>query len=100
MLKNQVFSWEMHSLNNNVLNNKTVFTITIIEKHIRQTMEVAFHLKKKAAKATEMICAAYEENAVSYLTFKNGINGKRQVGFGLKDEPRAGRPQNIDTDEL
>ncbi|EFN82242.1 hypothetical protein EAI_16781, partial [Harpegnathos saltator] len=34
------------------------------------SIHFAFHLKKNAAEATEMICVAYGENAVSYATCK------------------------------
>ncbi|KAL6254709.1 hypothetical protein P5V15_014020 [Pogonomyrmex californicus] len=47
-----------------------------------------------------MICAAYGENAVSYTTCKRWYQKFRQGDFSLEDEPRAGRPQKIETDEL
>ena len=43
------------------------------KEHIRFSIHFAFHLKKNAAEATEMICAAYGENAVSHATCKGGI---------------------------
>jgi len=46
--------------------------MTITKEHIRFSIYFAFHLKKSAAEATTMICAAYGENAVS-LHVKNGI---------------------------
>ncbi|KAL6265860.1 hypothetical protein P5V15_002684 [Pogonomyrmex californicus] len=47
-----------------------------------------------------MICAAYGENAVSHTTCKRWYQLFRQGDFSLEDEPRAGRPQKIETDEL
>jgi len=40
--------------------------MAIIKEHIRFSFHFAFHLKKNAAEATAMICAAYGENAVSH----------------------------------
>ena len=47
-----------------------------------------------------MICAAYGETAVSYATCKRWYKKLRQGDFSFEDEPRAGRPQKFDTDEL
>ncbi|KAL6260812.1 hypothetical protein P5V15_008338 [Pogonomyrmex californicus] len=60
----------------------------------------SLHLKKNAAEAIAMICAAYGENAVSHTTCKRWYQKFRQGDFSLEDEPRAGRPQKIETDEL
>jgi len=58
-------------------------------------------LKKNAAEATAMICAAYGENALSHTTCKRWYQKSRQGDFSLADEiSRAGRPQKIETDEL
>jgi len=56
--------------------------------------------EKYAAEATAMICATYGENAVSHTTCKRWYHKFRQGDFSLKDEPRVGRPQKIETDEL
>ncbi|KAL6267948.1 hypothetical protein P5V15_001016 [Pogonomyrmex californicus] len=37
--------------------------MAITKEHIRFSIHFAFHLKKNAAEATAMICAAYGENA-------------------------------------
>jgi len=49
-----------------------------------------------------MICAAYRENAkyVSHTAYKKWHQKFRQGDFSLEDEPRAKRPQKIETDEL
>jgi len=47
-----------------------------------------------------MICVAYGENAVSHTTWKRWYQKFRQGDFNLEDEPHAGRPQKIETDEL
>jgi len=49
---------------------KNQFTMAITKEHIRFSINFAFHLKKNAAKATAMICAAYGENAVTHTTCK------------------------------
>ena len=74
--------------------------MAITKEHIRFSIHFAFHLKKNAAEATEMICAAYGENAVSHATCKRWYQKFRQGDFSLKDESRAGRPEKIETDEL
>jgi len=40
--------------------------MAITKQRIRFSIHFAFHLKKNAAEATAMICAAYGENAVSH----------------------------------
>ncbi|EGI62716.1 Mariner Mos1 transposase [Acromyrmex echinatior] len=74
--------------------------MAITKEHIRFSIYFAFHLKKNAAEATAMICAAYGENAVSHATCKRRYQEFRQGDFSLKDESRAGRPEKIETDEL
>ena len=74
--------------------------MAITKEHIRFSIHFAFHLKKNAAEATAMICAAYGENAVSHATCKRWYQKFRQGDFSLKDESRAGRPEKIETDEL
>jgi len=58
------------------------------------------HLKKNAAAATAIICATYGENVVSHITCKRWHQKFCRRNFSLKDEPRAGRLQKIETDEL
>jgi len=72
----------------------------ITKEHIRFSIQFAFHLKKNAAEVTAMICTAYEENAVNHTTCKRWFQKFRQEDFSLEDEPRAGRPQKIETDKL
>jgi len=71
-----------------------------ITKHILFSIHFAFHPKKNAAEATAMICAAYGENAVSHTTCKRWYQKFRQEDFSFENEPRAGRLQKIETDEL
>lgn len=47
-----------------------------------------------------MICTAYGEYAVSYVTCKRWYKKFRQGDFNLDDESRAGRPQMVETNEL
>jgi len=59
-----------------------------------------FHLKTSAAAAIAMICAAYGENAISHTIYKSWYQKFRQEDFSFEDEPHAGRPQKIETEEL
>jgi len=70
------------------------------KEDIRFSIHFAFHLKKNAAEAIAKICAAYGENAVSHTTYKGWYQKFRQGDFSLEDEPRAGCPQKVETDEL
>jgi len=76
--------------------------MAITKEHIRFSIHFAFHLKKNAAEATAMICAAYRENAkyVSHIACKRWHQKFCQGDFSVEDEPRAKRPQKIETDEL
>jgi len=74
--------------------------MAITKEHIRFSIHFAFHLKKNAAGAIAMICAAYRENALSYITCKRWYQKFHQGDFNLEDELRAGRLQNIQTNEL
>lgn len=56
--------------------------------------------KKNAVEAIEMICAAYGKNAINHATCKRWYKKFRQGDFSFKDEPRAERPQKIETDKL
>lgn len=47
-----------------------------------------------------MICVAYGKNAVSHFKCKKWYQKFYQGDFSLKDEPRVGRPQQFETDEL
>jgi len=59
-----------------------------------------FSYERNPAEVTAMICAAHGENAVSHTTYKRQYQKFRQEDFSLEDEPRAGRPQKIETDAL
>jgi len=72
--------------------------MAITKEYIRFSIHFAFHLKKNAAEATAIICAAYGENAVSYTISKRWYQKFRQGDFSLENKPRAGRPQKIETD--
>jgi len=74
--------------------------MAITKEHIRFSIHFAFHLKKNAAEATAIICAAYGENAISHTTCKRWYQKFRQGDFNLENEPRVGRPQKIEMNEL
>jgi len=44
--------------------------MAITKEHIRFSIHSAFHLQKNAAETIKIICAAYGEDAISYITFK------------------------------
>jgi len=56
--------------------------------------------ERNATETIAIICVLYGENAVSHITYKRWYQKFRQGDFSLEDEPRAGRPQKIETDEL
>jgi len=60
--------------------------MAITKQHIRFSIHFTFHLKKNAAEATTMICAAYGENVVSHTTCKRWYQKFRQEDFSLEDE--------------
>jgi len=72
--------------------------MVITKEHIRFSLHFAFHLKKNAAEAIAMICAAYGD-AVSHTTCKR-CQKFRRGDFSLEDEPHAEHHQKIETDEL
>jgi len=74
--------------------------MAIIKEDIRFSIHLAFHLKKNAPEATAMICATYGENAVRNTTCKRWYQEFRQEDFSLEDEPRVGRSQKNETDEI
>jgi len=74
--------------------------MAITKEHIRFSIHFVFHLKKNVAEATAMICAAYGENAISHITCRRWYKKFRQGDFNLEDEPRIGRPQKIEMNEL
>jgi len=74
--------------------------MAITKEHIRFSIHFALHLKKNATEATAMICAVHGENAISHTICKRWYQEFRQEDFNLEDEPRAGRPQKIETDKL
>jgi len=74
--------------------------MAITKGHIRFSPHFAFHLKKNAAEVIAMIYAAHGENTVSHTTCKKWYQKFRQGDFNLEDQPRTGRLQKIETDEL
>jgi len=67
--------------------------MAITKEHIRFSIHFAFHLKKNAAKATAIICAAYRVNVVSHTTCKRWYQ-KFQGDFSLEGELRAERSKH------
>jgi len=74
-----------------------VFTVAITKEHIRFSIHFAFHLKKNAAEATANYLYCIWREAEVILRVKDDINNFVKE---ISDEPRAGRPQKIETDEL
>jgi len=71
-----------------------------IKVHFRFSIHFAFRLKKNAAQSTALIYAMHGENAVNYTICKWWYKKFRKGDFSLEDDPRAGRPQKIETNEL
>jgi len=74
--------------------------IAITKEHIRFSIHFSFYLKKNAADASAMICAAYGENAINHTTCKRRYKKFHQEDFSLENEPRTGRSQKIETTEV
>ena len=74
--------------------------MAISKEHIRYSIHLAFHLKKNAAEAAEMFCAAYGESAVTHTTCKRWYQKFREGDFDLSDRPRSGAPRKFEDDKL
>jgi len=74
--------------------------MAISKEHIRSSIHSEIHLKKNVAEAIAMICVAYGENVVNHTTCKRWYQKFHQEDFSLENEPCAGSPQKIETDEL
>lgn len=63
---------------------------------------ILYHFKSNtnAAQAQKLICAAFGENAVNRATCFNWYKRFASGDYGLEDQPRAGRPEEIDDDTL
>jgi len=70
--------------------------MAITKDDIRFSIHFEFYVKKNAAEATAMICAAYGENAVSHTTCKRWYKNFHQGDFSLEDESPIRRPQKIE----
>lgn len=70
------------------------------KQHLRHCLLFAFQLKKSAAEAQQMICAALGEAAVSYSTCKKWFQRFKQGNFELRDAERPGQPQKVDDEEM
>ena len=70
------------------------------KQHLRHCLLFAFTLKKNAAEAQEMICAALGEDAIAYSTCKKWFQRFRNGNFDLHDEERPGQPKKVEDEEL
>lgn len=68
--------------------------------HIRHCILFAFQLKKNASEATEMICSALGESAITYKTCKKWYQRFRSGDFDLSDRERSGQPRKFEDEEL
>lgn len=68
--------------------------------HIRQFLLYEFQLGRNASEATRNICQAKGDGSMSYATACRWFKRFRNNNFSLDDEPRSGRPTEINLDEL
>ena len=78
----------------------SVCKMTCSEHHIRHCMLYEFNSGKDATTATENICAAYGEDALTVRTCRRWFTKFRCGDTSLEDKPRLGRPVEIDDDAL
>lgn len=74
--------------------------MTCSEHHIRHCMLYEFNSGKDETTATENICAAYGEDALTVRTCRRWFTKFRCGDTSLEDKPRLGRPVEIDDDAL
>ena len=74
--------------------------MTCSEHHIRHCMLYEFNSGKDATTATENICAAYGEDALTVRTCRRWFTKFRCGDTSLEDKPRLGQPVEIDDDAL
>lgn len=72
----------------------------VSRKDLRLLMLHEFRLDRHATEATRNICATMGQGAVSYNTVVSWFQKFRGGSFELEDEPRAGRPQQVDLELL
>uniref|UniRef100_A0A914H940 Mos1 transposase HTH domain-containing protein n=1 Tax=Globodera rostochiensis TaxID=31243 RepID=A0A914H940_GLORO len=70
------------------------------KSQIRALLLYEFQLGHGPTEATRNVCQALGESAVSLRTTKNWFSKFRQGDESLEDQPRSGRPQEIDREAL
>lgn len=69
-------------------------------EHFRHIMLFCYREGAKAAETHRRICAVYGEAALQGSTVRKWFARFKAGNFGVEDEPRSGRPQVVETDEI
>lgn len=70
------------------------------KNQIRSLLLYEFQLGHGATEATKNVCAALGEGVVNLRTTQNWFAKFRSGDLGIEDQPRSGRPREIDRDAL
>ena len=70
------------------------------KEHLRTCVLFAFQLKKNAAEATEIICSALGEGAVTHKMCKKWFQRFRNGDFDLSVRERPGQTKKFEDNEL
>ena len=82
------------------LRNWQLFAMEDKNTHFRHIMLFSYREGISAAQTTRRICAVYGENAVHKSTVEKRFARFKAGNFNLEDEPRSGRPNVVETDEV
>ena len=70
------------------------------KEHLGHCILFAFQLNKNPAEATEMICSALGEGAMTHKTSKKWFQRFRNSDFDLHDRERSGQSKKFEDEEL
>ena len=72
----------------------------ITREHLRAYLLYEYRLGTSAAQTHRRLCTAFDQNIVSKTTVYDWFNSFMAGNETLEDEPRSGRPPELDDDEL